>query len=267
MCEISVITVTLNSGDRLRKTVDSALSQEGVRLQLIIKDGGSKDNSLDFLREIPDPRVEVITCSDNGIYDAMDQALWYARGEYVNFLNAGDAYTCSSVLRKVLDVGKESGADILYTHCQMIGIAAEATLYPKVLTPFFLLRSMPNHQAQFLRREALLGCGKMHKRQVVMADRDIFLELCLKKRARSQLAPIVGVCYEGGGFSDDPKSRELMAHEHRELLRKYFTMRERILYHCWAALTIQPVRSALLRKYRNRGFANRYIALRNWFYK
>ena len=50
--KFSVIIVSLNPGEKLIQTVRSALSQKDADIEIIIKDGGSKDGSLGAVREL-----------------------------------------------------------------------------------------------------------------------------------------------------------------------------------------------------------------------
>ena len=47
----SIVVVSLNPGERLEKTLNSILSQTYQNYEVILKDGGSKDGSLEFLKE------------------------------------------------------------------------------------------------------------------------------------------------------------------------------------------------------------------------
>jgi glycosyltransferase involved in cell wall biosynthesis len=53
----SIITVCLNAGKDLSLTIESVLNQGFVDFELIIKDGGSDDGSLDFLPD--DKRIRL----------------------------------------------------------------------------------------------------------------------------------------------------------------------------------------------------------------
>lgn len=108
MCFFSLITVCLNPGDKLRKTLESALKQTCGDFELIVKDGGSSDGSLEKNRELlKDPRIRVITEKDTGIYDAMNQAVSHAEGQYIFFLNCGDTLYDETVLEKVKKAAEE----------------------------------------------------------------------------------------------------------------------------------------------------------------
>ena len=94
----SIITVSLNSGPKLLETVTNALKQTCRDFEIVIKDGGSKDDSLSKVKDLNSPFVKIFEEPDSGIYDAMNQAVKYASGDYVLFLNAGDKFYSGVVL-------------------------------------------------------------------------------------------------------------------------------------------------------------------------
>lgn len=87
----SVITITKNNLDGLRRTDQSLIMQSYQDFEWIVIDGGSTDGTLDHFSP-------VISEPDQGIYDAMNKGLQRAAGEYVLFLNAGDALTRPNAL-------------------------------------------------------------------------------------------------------------------------------------------------------------------------
>ena len=84
----SIIVVCLNPGEKLLQTLQSIQKQEFRDYEIVLKDGGSTDGSLQKL----DPEqsgLHVVTKPDRGIYDAMNQAVEEAKGHFVFFLNCG----------------------------------------------------------------------------------------------------------------------------------------------------------------------------------
>ena len=72
----SIIVVCLNAGRRLCETVGSVLGQRCADFEVVVKDGGSSDGSVEMLAEAwQDARLRVYTEKDSGIYDAMNQAV------------------------------------------------------------------------------------------------------------------------------------------------------------------------------------------------
>lgn len=69
----SIIVVSLNAGEELIKTINSVLRQNIDQYEIIIKDGFSKDGSIDQLPK--HPAIRLFQEKDKSIYDAMNQAI------------------------------------------------------------------------------------------------------------------------------------------------------------------------------------------------
>lgn len=102
---ISIITVTFNAQATIECTINSVDNQVGLSrvsdFEHIVMDGNSSDATLDILSLHDAPHRQVVSEPDKGIYDAMNKALDLARGKYLIFLNAGDAFHSSDTLVKI----------------------------------------------------------------------------------------------------------------------------------------------------------------------
>ena len=76
----SIITVCLNAGENLIETVKSTLMQTYADFEIIVKDGFSDDGSIDRLPQ--DSRIKLVQKKDSGIYEAMNQGIKEASGDY-----------------------------------------------------------------------------------------------------------------------------------------------------------------------------------------
>ena len=101
----SIVVVSLNPGERLKNTLDSILKQTYTDYEVILKDGGSTDGSL---QELVDTgyfenknQIKIIQKQDKSIYDGMNQAVNELKGRYVQFLNCGDYFYSDTVLEEV----------------------------------------------------------------------------------------------------------------------------------------------------------------------
>ena len=88
--KVSIITVCFQAEQTIERTLRSVSRQTYPHIEYIIIDGASRDNTLNLVHEIS-PQAICISEPDKGIYDAMNKGLRQATGEYVWFLNAGDA--------------------------------------------------------------------------------------------------------------------------------------------------------------------------------
>lgn len=57
---VSVLMVNYNHADTIEKSIRSVLEQTYSKLQLIIVDDGSTDNSVEIINSIDDPRIEFV---------------------------------------------------------------------------------------------------------------------------------------------------------------------------------------------------------------
>lgn len=88
----SVITICRNAADVIDPTLNSVKSQTWTDFEYIVKDGLSTDSTLTHVAAANIAQCRIDSSADRGIYDAMNQALAQAQGEYILFLNAGDAF-------------------------------------------------------------------------------------------------------------------------------------------------------------------------------
>lgn len=97
----SIITVTYNAASTLPATLESVASQSCKLFEYIIMDGVSKDKTLKLAIDTGMPQARIYSSPDKGIYDAMNKAMAVAHGDYLIFLNAGDAFHSSDTLEKL----------------------------------------------------------------------------------------------------------------------------------------------------------------------
>lgn len=110
---ISVITITFNAAETLPATLSSVASQSFKDFEHLIIDGASTDDTLSIARREGVAGLRLISEPDNGLYDAMNKGLRYANGEYVVFLNAGDAFHSKDTLAQYAKAAAAK-ADIIY---------------------------------------------------------------------------------------------------------------------------------------------------------
>ncbi|MBR5663362.1 MAG: glycosyltransferase, partial [Bacteroidales bacterium] len=102
--KISLITVTFNSAETLRDTMQSVLNQTFKDIDYIIVDGKSKDGTLDIVKEFEpkfEGRLRWVSEPDKGIYDAMNKGVKMAQGDVVGILNSDDFFASDKVLETV----------------------------------------------------------------------------------------------------------------------------------------------------------------------
>lgn len=88
---ISVITPSYNQGKFIRQTIESVLSQNYPRIEYIIVDALSTDDTLSIVSEYKD-RLTLLAERDRGQTDAINKGLRLATGDIVCWLNSDDYF-------------------------------------------------------------------------------------------------------------------------------------------------------------------------------
>lgn len=241
MIQFSIITVCLNAGQGLLDTVERTLGQTYGYFEIIVKDGGSNDGSLEKLPS--DPRIRVVTRKDTGIYDAMNQGIEEARGDYLIFMNCGDWFYSPDVLQSVAEGIGEQREPLYYGKCfdRMTG---QVRAYPKQLTRMTCYRTMICHQATVYRADVLKK-RPYDLSYPILADRETLWHLICEKKVEPKYLDTVIADYQGGGESASEKYRERNRADQQRLLDTYYPKSEQLKYKLLMALTFQRLRVAL----------------------
>lgn len=95
---VSIITVSFNSEKTIRKTIESVLGQTYSRMEYLIVDGASTDQTVSIAQEYNQAfeergvKYRIISEKDNGIYDAMNKGIERSTGELIGIINSDDWY-------------------------------------------------------------------------------------------------------------------------------------------------------------------------------
>lgn len=259
----SIIVVCLNPGDKLNETLDSILRQTCGHYEIVVKDGGSTDGSLEGMRR--DGAIRLYEEKDTGIYDAMNQAVAHAEGDYLLFLNCGDVFYDERVLERaaklIAEQEDQDGPDgdgraeddaqadrggrpcIFYGDTFSLKNGALIASAPRI-TGFTCYRNIPCHQSCFY--AAALCREKPYDVQYrIRADYDHFLWCYYRAKARTVHLDLTVASYEGGGYSESRENQRRDREEHRQITRAYMKKGELLRYRTLMALTLAPLRRFL----------------------
>jgi glycosyltransferase involved in cell wall biosynthesis len=117
--QVSVIIPSFQQGEFLERTLQSVLSQRGVTLEVIVKDGGSTDGTVEILRRHKD-RIRWTSGTDGGQAAAINAGLREASGGLVCYLNSDDVFL-EGALAAVVKAAASSSSDFFYGRARKIG--------------------------------------------------------------------------------------------------------------------------------------------------
>ena len=111
--KISIITVSFNSVHTIKDTIESIITQDYENIEYLIIDGGSKDGTVDVIKNYMNYVQYFSSESDDGIYDAMNKGI-ASTGDIIGILNSDDFYPNSFVLSNVAKSFNKYNCDAVY---------------------------------------------------------------------------------------------------------------------------------------------------------
>tara|TARA_B110000211_G_scaffold206322_1_gene241223 strand:+ start:1827 stop:2690 length:864 start_codon:yes stop_codon:yes gene_type:complete len=208
---LSIITVNLDDKSGLSRTVESVKNQNFQDFEFIIIDGGSKDESLEVIKENETLINYWVSEKDSGIYNAMNKGINKASGKYILFLNSGDYLLSKDALS--IDF-KTITQDIVYGHLthNNNNVLNTSAYKDNIDLGFFFESTLP-HGSTFIKRELFLNYGLYKTDYIIVSDWIFFLErIVIDSCSTLNLNKAVSV-FTLGGISTRPENKDLVKQE------------------------------------------------------
>ncbi len=218
---ISIITTTYNSADTLRDTFNSVLSQTFTDIDYWVIDGGSKDNTIDIIKEY-EPKfngnMHWISEKDRGLYDAMNKGIKHATGDIIGILNSDDFFTSADVLETIVKIfteTQEEQVDAVYGDIHFVkpkDLTKCVRYYSSKKFRPWLMRFgyMPAHPSFYARREIFDKYGYYSLEYKLAADFDMMVRLLCIHKIRTKYIHKDFVTMRTGGASTSSLSHRLL---------------------------------------------------------
>ncbi|MBO4722565.1 MAG: glycosyltransferase [Muribaculaceae bacterium] len=213
----SIITVTYNAGKVLSATLESVKKQSFSDFEYLVIDGASTDDTLALVEQAGISTATVWSEPDKGLYDAMNKAIDRAKGQYLIFLNAGDAFATAETL-SLIAMKAQDLPDVIYGQTQLVDATGKVvgmrhlTAPPQLTWQSFKDGMLVCHQAFIANREL---CPHYDMNYRFSADYD----WCIKVLKKSDRCAYVG---------DEPiisyLSEGLTTENHKKSLRERYSI-------------------------------------------
>lgn len=220
---ISVVTVTLNDKEGLKKTIESVMRQgELKRLEHIIVDGASSYDIFGLVAELGS-NARCWSEPDGGLFDAMNKGIELATGTFVIFMNSGDCFAEDDIVREVKSAMSNETPDIIYGD-SLEQLESGEVAYKRGRDMRWIGIGMNTHHQSFLYRRGMLNeKGIRYNLDYRLAGDYEFTLLCHRAaRCTVRLRTPVSVFLSGG------LSQVRYAEAHREqakIREKFFNSR------------------------------------------
>jgi glycosyltransferase involved in cell wall biosynthesis len=233
--KFSIITVTYNAASVIVPTLESVRAQTYSNYEYILVDGGSKDDTVAIAKASGIEFAHIISERDKGIYDAMKKGIALATGDYLCFLNAGDAFYAPDTLQTIADAiaDEKELPDVLYGETAEVDENRNFVRMRRLQAPERLdWRSFRNgmlvcHQAFYARRDIAPMYDLKYR---LSAD----VDWCIKVMKRSKKMVNVNatvVNYLQNGISLQYHRKSLM--ERFNIMSKHYGLLPTVGRHIW----------------------------------
>lgn len=262
----SIIIVTLNAEKEILTTIKSINEQNYNDYEIIVKDGGSKDRTLKLLPQ--NTKCYIYCEKDLSVYDGMNQAVKYAKGKFVIFMNAGDSFYNPEVLNELSSYIYKN--NLVDSECVLYGNYCRKGEYiqnqPVNLTPFYLYRRPLCHQSIFYSKKLFEIYGLYDLKYKISADHDLNMRFWLNQVPFYHSG--LTICnYIGGGISESDNGWKKALVERAAIRKNNYTLQQQLKYNLIIALSFSKLRAWLDSNKSPRILSNVYIMIRNFILK
>lgn len=222
---ITIITPSFNQGIYVERTIQSVLRQNIPKLEYIVIDGGSTDNTLTILDYYSED-LTYISEQDKGQSDAVNKGLRKASHEIIGWLNSDDIYY-PDTLRIVLNYfDKHPDVDVIYGKANHID-QLDHIIEPYPVEKWNLKRLKQtcyiSQPAVFFRKRILAHHGLLNENLHFCMDYEFWLRLAIAGVKFAFLPQVLS----GSRLYKETKTLRAPLEAHREVVNM---LREKLGY-------------------------------------
>ncbi len=204
--KITIITITRNNAEGLRRTIESIASQRHIHeLEHIIVDGMSTDNTAEIIASARTNPV-LVSRDARGVYDAINAGLEKASGDIIGLLHAGDTFSDRHVLDDISVVFEnQENIDFVFGDVYFAVPGGRIARYYSGAEcgPDAILTGLqPPHPSLYIRREVQQSVGFYNSDYAAAGDFEMFVRLFkVHDKLKWQYIARNMVCMQPGGIS------------------------------------------------------------------
>lgn len=189
---VSIVTPCLNSARFLEQTIQSILAQDYPRIEYVVMDGGSTDETLDILKRY-EGRLTWVSAKDAGAADAVNKGFERTKGEIFTYVNADDVLLPGAVSAAAQALEAHPEVEGVYGNAWWIDVAgARIARYPildfdpkRLESECFICQP-----ASFIRREAFRNLGGLDPQLSLTFDYEFWMRFSRLYKLQRIEAPL-----------------------------------------------------------------------------
>lgn len=227
--KVSIITITYNDLEGLKRTYRSIRRQTFRDYEWIVVDGGSTDGTKEFLEKHEEELAWWCSEKDKGVYNAQNKGTQHAKGEYSIYMNSGDSFYADDVLEKVFEKDV-ANADIVYGNWMLVFEDGKTRLgrAPEAADLAYFFEDNMCHQSMLIRTEAVRN-RPYDESFRIYADWEEWLALLMQGK-KFEKTDITICNFMVGGISTGDNASEKLKQERKAEIKR---IQERYYSELW----------------------------------
>ena len=176
---VSIITPSYNQGKFIKETIDSVLNQSYKKIEYIVVDGESNDETVEILKSYGD-KIKWVSEKDDGQADAVNKGIEMARGDIIGWLNSDDTYLPEAIEKIVNIFNSCIDVDMIYGegyHVDIVGDVIDR--YPTL--PFDYNKLAYNcficQPTSFFKKDVFKKTGLLDKNLQLCMDYELWMRI------------------------------------------------------------------------------------------
>lgn len=199
--KVSIVTVTYNDAKNLKKTLSSLLEQDYENIESIIVDGGSRDNSVEIIKEFEKKfkgTVKWVSEKDKGLYNAANKGIKMSTGEIIGCY--WDKYADKGIISEIVKTMEKEQSD--GCHGDLIFFDKDKPIrHWKMKRGTIQNGWMPAHPTLYLKREIYEKYGLYNEKYKCAGDYEFMVRSLGKGEVKLSYIPKVLIHMFYGGVS------------------------------------------------------------------
>jgi glycosyltransferase involved in cell wall biosynthesis len=188
MMRVSILIPCFNARQWIRQAIESALAQTWPETEVLVRDDGSSDGSLEIIREF-DGRVQWEAGPNAGANAVRNRLLERATGAWVQYLDADDYLLPEKIASQVRFLDAHPDTDLVFgpvtlEHTAAAGATRELLAIPEPHDPWILLARwyLPQTGAPLWRKQAIEAVGGWKDDQPACQEHELYLRMLMAGR-------------------------------------------------------------------------------------
>ena len=220
--DLTIITPVLNGEQTIGRTVQSVISQKGLRIQYIVVDSMSQDNTVKIVKTFiglnPEVQISVISKKDKNMYEAILNGIEISNGEFLCYINADDYFIPNSLYGAIKNFRSLAKIDVLY-HDSLVD--KDGWIFKNTPQPKFFVRSRIRlghilfQEGVLIRKSALSKIDGIPTKYNLAGDFALWFRLTKKSKFKKGIGEIGVFSIRPGQLSE---SYEMYRKEMRQIV-------------------------------------------------